>query len=109
MLDDMPQGPAEVGPSLRAALDRFRRTDRPPLIPGTFDADGLSASAILVARLLARRRADPAEIRNRGRARTLVSTPMRAELEASRPGRPSSSPDLGVREATSCPGTPDRA
>ena len=76
------QSPAHAGPAFRAALGRFD-PDRPPLILGHFDADGLSATAIL-ARALDRegRRAD---VRIMGKGENPWSPGLRAELADRRP------------------------
>jgi single-stranded-DNA-specific exonuclease len=102
MLDDMPQGPAEVGPTFQAALNRFDGT-RPPLILGHFDADGLSATAILTRALA--RAGRPAELRILGKGENPWSHAMRSELEARSPGGLLVT-DLGVRKGDILPGTP---
>ena len=96
------QSPAHVGPAFRAALGRFD-PDRPPLILGHFDADGLSATAIL-ARALDRegRRAD---VRIMGKGENPWSPGLRAELADRRPGGLIVT-DLGVQEGCILPGLP---
>lgn len=100
MLDAMPHTRDEVGPAFLAALDRFDPS-RPPLILGHFDADGLSATAIL-ARALAGRHPD---VRVTGKGENPWSPAMQEELAARRPGGLLVT-DLGVREGDILPGTP---
>ncbi len=96
MLDALPQTPADVAPAFLAALDRFDRS-RPALILGHFDADGLSAAAIL-SRALARA-GHPATLRILGKGENPWSTAFRAELDEQPPGGLLVA-DLGVREGT---------
>jgi single-stranded-DNA-specific exonuclease len=102
MIQTHAQNPTGLGLAFRAALDLFDPS-RPPLIVGHFDADGLSAVAIL-ARSMAR--ADrPAELRITGKGENPWSPDLRAELERRRPGGLLVT-DLGIREGEILPGTP---
>ncbi|EYD76586.1 hypothetical protein Rumeso_01544 [Rubellimicrobium mesophilum DSM 19309] len=102
MLDARPQDPADVAPAFRAALDRFDPA-RSALILGHFDADGLSAVAILKRAL---DRADrPTEVRITGKGENPWSPALRAEMKERRPGGLLVA-DLGVREGDVLPGTP---
>jgi single-stranded-DNA-specific exonuclease len=92
--------PEEIGRRFAAAVDAFGPR---PLILGHFDADGLSAAAIL-HRALARAGHDPA-IRIVGKGEQPWSDEMRAELAARAPGGLVVA-DLGVREGDLLPGTP---
>jgi single-stranded-DNA-specific exonuclease len=101
MLDTRAQDPADVAPAFRAALDRFDPT-RPALILAHFDADGLSAVAILKRAL--DRAGRPAEVRVTGKGENPWSPTLRAELEQRRPGGLLVT-DLGIREGDILPGT----
>ena len=83
-------------------LERFD-PHRPALILGHFDADGLSAVAILKRALDCAGR--PADIRLVGKGENPWSAAIRAELEESRPGGLIVT-DLGVREGEIAPGVP---
>ncbi|WP_176559536.1 DHH family phosphoesterase [Rubellimicrobium roseum] len=102
MPDLRPHSPADVTPAFRAALERFA-PDRPALILGHFDADGLSAAAILKRALDRTGRAT--EIRILGKGENPWSPAFRAELEARRPGGLLVA-DLGVRAGEILPGVP---
>jgi single-stranded-DNA-specific exonuclease len=102
MLDARPQDPSDVASAFRAALDRFD-PGRPALILGHFDADGLSAVAILKRAL--DRAGRNAEVRVTGKGENPWSPALRAELEERRPGGLLVT-DLGVREGDVLPGTP---
>ncbi|WP_344705392.1 phosphoesterase [Sphingomonas swuensis] len=71
----------------------------PPLILGHFDADGLSAVAILA------RSIPGSEVRLVGKGETPWTPSVRAELEQRRPAAIIAT-DLGVREGDILPGTP---
>ncbi len=77
--------------------------DRAVLILGHFDADGLSAVAILARAL--RRAGRAADIRLVGKGENPWSPELRAELEARAPGGLIVT-DLGVREGAVLPGCP---
>ncbi len=96
------QSPPDAGPAFRTALDRFD-ADRPPLVLGHFDADGLSAMAIL-ARALARM-GRPADVRIMGKGENPWSPGLRADLAARRPGGLIAT-DLGVQAGDILPGVP---
>ncbi|WP_435168416.1 DHH family phosphoesterase [Falsirhodobacter sp. 1013] len=96
------QTPADVAPAFRAALERFD-PGRRSLILGHFDADGLSAVAILARTM--DRLDRPSDIRITGKGENPWSPALRAELEARRPGGLIVT-DLGVREGDILPGTP---
>jgi single-stranded-DNA-specific exonuclease len=85
-----------------SALSRFD-TDRAALILGHFDADGLSAVAILKRALDRANR--PADIRLVGKGENPWSPSIRAELEERRPGGLIVA-DLGVREGDIAPSVP---
>ena len=102
MTVNSPQTRAELGAAFRAALATFQ-ADRAPLILGHFDADGLSAVALL-ARSLARS-GRPAEIRIAGKGENPWSLDLRTELARRNPGGLVVT-DLGVREGAILPGTP---
>jgi single-stranded-DNA-specific exonuclease len=102
MLDALPQTPADVAPAFLAALSRFS-SDRPAIVLGHFDADGLSAAAIL-ARALSRS-GHPVEVRITGKGENPWSPALRGELNARRPGGLLVT-DLGVREGEILPGVP---
>lgn len=102
MLCNPIQTPDDVEPAFRAALEHFD-TDRKPLILGHFDADGLSAVAILARAMEHLGR--PADIRITGKGENPWSPALRTELEARRPGGLIVT-DLGVREGDVLPGTP---
>jgi single-stranded-DNA-specific exonuclease len=93
---------ATAGEVFAGMIDRFS-SDRPPLILGHFDADGLGAVAIL-ARALGRA-GRPAEIRLVGKGEQPWDTHVRAELAERAPGGLLVA-DLGVREGALLPGTP---
>jgi single-stranded-DNA-specific exonuclease len=85
-----------VQEAFRAALGRFE-PGRPALILGHFDADGLSAVAILKRAL--DRAGCPADIRLVGKGENPWSPAIRAEIEERRPGGLIVT-DLGVREGS---------
>jgi single-stranded-DNA-specific exonuclease len=91
-----------VQQSFRSAADRFDPR-RPALIVGHFDADGLSAVAILKRALDCASR--PADIRLVGKGENPWSPSIRAELKERRPGGLIVT-DLGVREGDIAPGVP---
>ncbi len=94
-----PADPAAIGRDFRNAVERFGPR---PLILGHFDADGLSAVAILKRALHADRHAP--DIRLVGKGENPWSAAMRAELEKERPGGLIVA-DLGVRQGDVLPGT----
>ncbi|HYE07225.1 MAG TPA: phosphoesterase [Planctomycetota bacterium] len=77
--------------------------DRPTLVAGHFDADGLAACAIIVRMLAARGR--EAATRIVGRGESIWSADMRRELAARRPGS-LVVVDLGVGDSDLVPGVP---
>jgi single-stranded-DNA-specific exonuclease len=86
----------------RSSVERFDRTIK-PLILGHFDADGLSAVAILAKAL---DRCDlPADIRLVGKGENPWSSELREELARRSPGGLIVA-DLGVREGELAPGIP---
>jgi single-stranded-DNA-specific exonuclease len=91
-----------VRDAFRFALERFD-LNRPALILGHFDADGLSAVAIL-KRALDHARRD-SDIRLVGKGENPWSPVIRRELEERRPGG-LIVVDLGVREGAIAPGVP---
>lgn len=91
-----------MAPAFRAALDRFDPA-RPPLVLGHFDADGLSAVAILARAL--DRAGRPAAIRITGKGENPWSPDLRAELEGRQPGGLIVT-DLGIRDGDILPGVP---
>lgn len=92
----------EVRAAFRAALDRFD-PDRPALILGHFDADGLSATALLARAF--ERAGRSSRIRVVGRGENPWSDAMQAELAGEDIGALLVT-DLGVREGALKPGTP---
>ncbi|MBM3603661.1 MAG: DHH family phosphoesterase [Alphaproteobacteria bacterium] len=100
MLSHAPQSPTQVGAAFQAALDRFD-PHRRPLILGHFDADGLSAVAILAQAL--QRAGRPADIRVLGKGENPWSPDLRQELDARQPGGLVVT-DLGVRDGDILPG-----
>ncbi len=102
MFASLPQTSADVAPAFSAALDRFNPA-RPALILGHFDADGLSAAAIL-SRALARS-GRPANLRILGKGENPWSAAFRADLEMKQPGGLLVT-DLGVRGGDILPGIP---
>lgn len=94
--------PADAATAFRGAMNRFD-PDRPPLILGHFDADGLSATAIL-ARALARAGC-PADIRIMGKGENPWSPDLRAGLADRRPGGLIAT-DLGVQAGDIVAGLP---
>jgi single-stranded DNA-specific DHH superfamily exonuclease len=96
------QEPTDVTPAFRAALDRFD-SSRPALTLGHFDADGLSAVAILKRAL--DRAARSSEVRITGKGENPWSPALRSELKERRPGGLLVT-DLGAREGDILPGTP---
>lgn len=94
--------PGDVGHIFRTALDRFDR-GRPALVIGHFDADGLSATAI-IARAFAHV-GRTADIRIMGKGENPWSPELRQQLAARAPGG-LIVVDLGVREGEILPGTP---
>lgn len=97
-----PKIPADVAPWFRAALERFD-TARPALILSHFDADGLSAAAILAKAL--RQAGIAVAIRTLGKGESPWSREMREELTDRGPGGLLVA-DLGVRAEDVLPGTP---
>ncbi len=91
-----------VHEAFRSALDRFD-ADRPTLILGHFDADGLSAVAIFKRALDRAGRAS--DIRLVGKGENPWSPAIRAELDERRPGGLIVT-DLGVRDGEIAPGIP---
>lgn len=91
-----------IAPAFQAALEAFL-PDRRPLILGHFDADGLSAAAILSHTL--ERAGRPADIRIMGKGENPWSSDIRQELEDRQPGGLVVT-DLGVREGEILPGVP---
>lgn len=85
-----------------AALDGFDRA-RPVSVLGHFDADGLSAVAVLVRAL--RAAGWTAEARITGKGETPWDGPLAAELAARAPGGLIVT-DLGTRAAPTAPGVP---
>lgn len=94
--------PADAATAFRGAMNRFD-PDRPPLILGHFDADGLSATAIL-ARALGRA-GRPADIRILGKGENPWSPDLRAGLADRRPGGLIAT-DLGVQAGDIVAGLP---
>ena len=93
---------AAVQTAFGDAVGRFDRA-RPALILGHFDADGLSAVAILARAL--ERAGHAAEVRLVGKGENPWSAEMRAELAERRPGGLIVT-DLGVREGEIADGVP---
>lgn len=102
MYIEPPQTPEQVGAAFRAAIERFD-PNRPPLVLGHFDADGLSATAILARSL--RRAGRSAQVRIMGKGESPWSPEMRPDLEAMAPGGLIAT-DLGVEEGAILPGVP---
>ncbi len=96
------QTQAEVGAAFRTALAGFDPARR-PLILGHFDADGLSAVAILARAM--ERAGRPADLRITGKGENPWSPTLRQELEERAPGGLIVT-DLGVREGDILPGVP---
>ncbi|WP_374302430.1 DHH family phosphoesterase [Paracoccus sp. (in: a-proteobacteria)] len=96
------ENPASVGPVFRAALDHFD-PDRRPLILGHFDADGLSAAAILAQAM--DRAGRPADIRIMGKGENPWSPHIRRQLEERQPGGLVVT-DLGMQQGDILPGVP---
>ncbi|UUR07418.1 phosphoesterase [Sphingomonas glaciei] len=92
----MTQGPQPTRERFRQWLDGV---PGPPLILGHFDADGLSAVAILARSIRG------SEVRLVGKGETPWTDAVRAELEQRRPPAIIAT-DLGVREGEILPGTP---
>lgn len=88
--------------AFRTALERFDR-DKPALILGHFDADGLSAMALLARAF--QRAGRPARLRVVGRGENPWSDAIRAELAEQDIGGLIVT-DLGVREGELKPGAP---
>jgi single-stranded-DNA-specific exonuclease len=102
MPNDMSHAPEAVAAEFRRALDRFDAS-RAIVVLSHFDADGLSAAAILKRALdQAGRRS---KIRVLGKGESPWSPALRQELEARPPGGLIVA-DLGVREGEVLPGTP---
>jgi single-stranded-DNA-specific exonuclease len=91
-----------AGAIFRSAVERFD-PERPPLVLGHSDADGLSALAIFVQAL--DRAGRPADIRLVGKGENPWDAALRAELAERRPGGLIVT-DLGVREGELAPGVP---
>jgi single-stranded-DNA-specific exonuclease len=105
MRPDLPQASDPrpfVRETFRTALGNFGR-GRPTLILGHFDADGLSAVAIL--KRVLDRAGYTSEVRLVGKGENPWSAAIRAELEERRPGGLIVT-DLGVREGDIAPGVP---
>lgn len=98
----VPSTPAAVGPAFRDALGLVDPR-RPVLVLGHFDADGLSALAILVRAL--GRMGRPVEARPVGKGESPWSDALREELAARSPGALIVA-DLGVRPEPILPGVP---
>ena len=96
------QSHSRVGAAFREAVGRFDSRRR-PLILGHFDADGLSAVAILSQAL--ERAGRPTDIRVIGKGEHPWSPVIRKELEERRPGGLIVT-DLGVREGELLAATP---
>lgn len=94
--------PAEFRRFFKEALEGFSNTAR-PLLLGHFDADGLSAVAILARAL--ERSGRPVDIRLVGKGENPWSPTMREELVRTGPGGLIVA-DLGVREGDILRGTP---
>lgn len=94
--------PADAATAFRGAMNRFD-PERPPLILGHFDADGLSATAIL-ARALGRAGCPP-DIRILGKGENPWSPDLRAGLADRRPGGLIAT-DLGVQAGDIVAGLP---
>lgn len=92
--------PAATGAVFCEAVERFA-PDRRPLLLGHFDADGLSALAILARAM--ERSGRPADIRLVGKGENPWDATLRAELAERRPGGLIVT-DLGVREGELAPG-----
>jgi single-stranded-DNA-specific exonuclease len=88
--------PQAIGATFR---DWLGKTPGPPLILGHFDADGLSAVAIL------KRSLQGADVRLVGKGENPWNPEIRAELEERRPPAIIAT-DLGVREGDILPGAP---
>ena len=88
--------PQAIGATFR---DWLGQTPGPPLILGHFDADGLSAVAIL------KRSLEETDVRLVGKGENPWSPEIRAELEGRRPPAIIAT-DLGVREGDILPGAP---
>lgn len=97
-----PQEPQAVGPAFRAAIEGFDR-DRRPLVLGHFDADGLSAVAILSQAMA--RAGRPVDIRILGKGENPWQPDLGRELRDRRPGGLIVT-DLGVRDGDILPGVP---
>jgi single-stranded-DNA-specific exonuclease len=102
MADLRARNQADVGPVFRAELGRFDPSRR-PLILSHFDADGLSAAAILSRAL--DRAGRPVDVRVIGKGENPWSPVLRDALEARRPGGLLVT-DLGVRKGDILPGAP---
>lgn len=102
MIENNRQNAEDVGATFRAALQRMDKS-RPILILGHFDADGLSALAIL-ARSMQRNGLDVIT-RIVGKAENPWSPDLRSELEHLQPGGLIVT-DLGVRAGSILPGVP---
>ncbi|WP_218013943.1 DHH family phosphoesterase [Rubellimicrobium rubrum] len=102
MLDTFIQTRSDIAPAFLAALARFD-PDRPILVLGHFDADGLSAAAILARSL--EQAGKPVEVRITGKGENPWSPALRSELEKRQPGGLIVT-DLGVRDGDPLPGTP---
>ncbi|HZF44520.1 MAG TPA: phosphoesterase [Sphingomonadaceae bacterium] len=102
VLQDATDPRAAARDAFGAAVARFDRA-RPLLVLGHFDADGLSAAAILARAL--ERSGRPDGIRLVGKGENPWSAAMRAELAERRPGGLIVT-DLGVREGEIAPGVP---
>ena len=102
MLAPPPDPRPAVRRSFADAVGRFKG-GRPPLILGHFDADGLSAVAILARAL--ERAGRPADVRLVGKGENPWSGAMGAEVAGRAPGGLIVA-DLGVREGAIAPGVP---
>jgi single-stranded-DNA-specific exonuclease len=102
MLDSAPQSRADVATVFLAALSQLV-PDRPALILSHFDADGLSAGAIL-ARAMSRA-GSPAALRILGKGENPWSPAMREQLQRQPPGGLLVT-DLGIRAGDILPDVP---
>lgn len=102
MTDARPQTPNDLASTFRLALEGFTRNRR-AMILGHFDADGLSAMAILARAF--EKTGHPFDLRVSGKGENPWSPALRAEMAGQRPGGLLLL-DLGVREGDILPGVP---